>query len=102
MNRKQKRIFFIGIAIIVLMGLIPPWYYQARGPFPSRPGGYGFIFDTPYDIGDAIDISRLFIQWAMVAIATFVIMWVLKNDNRKSSQPEQKENTDDKIEFKDS
>jgi hypothetical protein len=83
MNKKQKVVFLVGIGIIVIMGLVPPWYYQSRGPYPSSPGGYGFILSTPYHIGDAIDVTRLFIQWAMVAIATAVIMWAFKDDNRE-------------------
>jgi hypothetical protein len=82
MNKKQRIVFLAGTGIIVLMGLIPPWYFHRTGDYPDSPGYYGFIFATPYEIGNAIDVTRLFIQWAVVAIATAAIMWVLKDLKR--------------------
>jgi len=59
------------------MGLIPPWYFYS--PQSSTPGHYDFIFSCDYyDRGTHIDITRLFIQWAVVAIATAGILFYLK------------------------
>jgi hypothetical protein len=118
MNRKQKIVFLIGVGIIVLMGLMPPWYYHALyfrdydSQFPGAatlPTGYGFLFYPPdpphlmgffeYDegmgdykgvghqryqksSGPCIDLSRLLIQWAVVAIGTAAIVFVLKDRAR--------------------
>ncbi len=91
MNKKQKVAFLVGIGIMVLMGLIPPWYYYlppwADASFFVRfPGYYGWIFSRPAGPGTHVDITRLFIQWAVVAIATAGIMWVLKDDNGRSQK----------------
>jgi len=120
-NKEQKLTILIGVGIIVLMGLIPPWYYHALlsrnidGPSqPSAvtlPVGYRFLFSPPglesvpvfsscyndedhwvdnpdgdfyhKSSGPCIDLSRLLIQWAVIAFATAAIVFALK-DRRKT------------------
>jgi hypothetical protein len=97
MNKKQKLVFLVGAGIIVLMGLMPPWYYRAAYPegeriytvsIPASPT-YGFLFSPPdMDLVHAriegqphvpcIDLRRLFVQWVAVAIATTGIILTLK------------------------
>jgi len=51
MNKKQKIILLIGLAIFIAMCLIPPWYYKLeypQRPAYSQPGGYFPIFIPPY------------------------------------------------------
>ncbi|MGD0827516.1 MAG: hypothetical protein ABSA09_05455 [Desulfobaccales bacterium] len=87
MNKKQKIVFLVGLGIIVLMGLIPPWYFYS--PNISTPGHYAFIFSSDtvyYEIGTNIDIIHLAIQWVVVAVATAGIMLVLKDDNARSQK----------------
>jgi hypothetical protein len=100
MNKKQRTII-IGLAIILLMGLIPPWkcaFSLAKYPRLERPAGYGFIFYPPSPVKVAgsgeffspmnrpsywsvrLDVTRLFIQWAVIAIAVAGICLVLKED----------------------
>lgn len=102
MNKKQRIIIIIGLGIILLMGLIPPWKCAISVPKftrVERPAGYGFIFYPPSPVEVAksgefessfmskpsywsvrLDVTRLFIQWAVVAIAMAGICLVLKED----------------------
>jgi len=112
MNKKQKTTIIIGLGIILLMGLIPPWkctFSIASGgsqeiPYPrvERPAGYGFIFYPPSPVrvtrsgnfsgfmmassywSVRLDITRLFIQWVVVAIAVAGICLFLKEDEKGS------------------
>jgi hypothetical protein len=96
MNKKQKVVFLMGVGIIVLMGLMPPWYYHHVGfsDYSDQPialeinGDYAWLFSPPIsdlpglhkkDTLVLIDLSRLLIQWAVVAIATAGIVLVLKD-----------------------
>lgn len=109
MNKKQKAVLLIGAAIVILMGLFPPWYYhviinyEQRIPFTTRGEyDYGFIFNPPpvkYDLEDeipdknalqyinvhvapTIDFGRLFVQWVTVIIAASSLIFIMK-DNKK-------------------
>jgi hypothetical protein len=145
MNKKQKAVFLVGVGLIVLMGLIPPWYYD-NPETDQRPkkiyGGYAFLFspsppplatehaalskvrkevthlmqqgkedeafskfkevvkannidpDEAVDwflamkkglfVVPHIDLSRLLVQWAVVAIAIAGIVVFLKDDTARS------------------
>jgi hypothetical protein len=51
MNTKQLRTLLVGLVLIVLMGLFPPWIYTYEGVFHSwryeRRAGYRFILNPP-------------------------------------------------------
>jgi len=72
MNTKQKIVLWIGITIIVVMGVFPPWVQ--RGGLVEKSDGYSFILKEPehFEMGwfPRPDVSRLFIQWVMVAVIT--------------------------------
>lgn len=83
MNRRQKAALWCGVAVIVLMGLYPPWVttrVAVSGEITAvtNPVGHWFIWDGPprgiklneavYGWGPRVDLSRLCIQWAIVAI----------------------------------
>ncbi len=98
LNQKQKLVLAVGIGIIVLMGLIPPWADNSfviptdsdgkqlgQGSFQQGAANYHFIFDPPRgssrqeDVYGShyfenrsykLDFVRLFLQWFMVAIGT--------------------------------
>ena len=95
MNKKQKTCLLIGIAVIVVMGLFPPWvleyerrHFTGNSKFEFRytiePGPYSWISDPPYaeeksnpystgfTEGNAkfIDLYRLGLQYFMVAVVT--------------------------------
>jgi len=64
MNKTQLKVLWVGIGIIVLMGLFPP---------TTR--GYNFVLER----GD-ISLSRLLIQWVIVAAITAGFIYSLKVD----------------------
>jgi hypothetical protein len=77
MNKKQKYILLLGLFIIALMGLFPPWNFSFEGSVVIRPGPYAFIFSPPiykpittlpYGVEGAprINTFRLLVQWAVV------------------------------------
>ncbi|GAG59526.1 unnamed protein product [marine sediment metagenome] len=56
MNKKQKIVLWVGVIIIVLIGLFPPWNYVCvrRSPVPISPeyiyiknAGYHFLWNPP-------------------------------------------------------
>jgi len=67
MNKKQIIVLWIGIAAIVVMGIIPPWVVSIQGAIEQR--GYGFILIPPEKYCH-INTSRLYVQWIMVAVVT--------------------------------
>jgi hypothetical protein len=89
-NKKQKIALLVGFAIIVLMGLFPPWCWNIPhgGQYFHQAGQYAFLFSSSdYNyIGSEIDVTRLFIQWVVVGIATAGIMFLLKDRNGSSQQ----------------
>lgn len=80
MNKKQKVALWVGIAAAVIMGLYPPWNYD-HPKLGSKSIGYSSIFtpaqkqvteynDTYTETANAIDATRLIIEWVLVAIVT--------------------------------
>jgi hypothetical protein len=81
MNKRQKTVLLVGVAVVALMLLVPPWQRTTSGsssiikggPY-SRPSktlaGYGFIFSPPAS-AEQIDVSRLTVQCAVVAVLAF-------------------------------
>ncbi|MFZ0034663.1 MAG: hypothetical protein WAK60_06725 [Sedimentisphaerales bacterium] len=75
MSRKQKICLWIGIVVFILMGLFPPSMYDGgvvnlvgEGETETRCfKGYMFILNNTDML---IDVSRLFVQWIMVAVIT--------------------------------
>lgn len=107
LNLMQKRIFLIGVGIIILMGLIPPWSATtqtihfdsslAHKPLASHTtesaAGYHFIFLPPRSYGFrgeeytttdssedyGLDFGRLFIQWIFVAAGAAALIFYFKD-----------------------
>lgn len=80
MSKTQLIILWIGIAIIVLMGLFPPEEsytgLSRRGGHTQRHGGgYDFILNVR-----GISFSLLFVQWAIVTLITGGLIYSLKVD----------------------
>jgi hypothetical protein len=72
--RQGKAIILTGFAISFLMLLFPPWNIRQRNLDsetygPENSGGYAFIANPPY-VNNGIDVSRLIVQLAAVALAT--------------------------------
>lgn len=81
MNTKRKIVLWIGIAIIVVMGIFPPWVQ--RGALSEKSDGYSFILNEPenYAFGwfPRLDLPRLFIQWLIVAFITAGLIVTVKD-----------------------
>ncbi|MBA7650477.1 hypothetical protein ES703_58283 [subsurface metagenome] len=93
MNIKQKIVLWIGIAIIVIMGLFPPWIM----PITRRYGmgntvkyrkyyGYDFIWAQPESSLVSIDFHRLGLQWAIVGVITGGLIYSFKDKKPKDEQ----------------
>ena len=71
MNRVQRAIATMGLVLILLMGLFPPW----RVPVGARSESYGYnlIVMTPLPFA-IIDTNRLAVQWVTVLLVTLGFM----------------------------
>ena len=94
MNEKQLIVMWVGIIIIVLMGLFPPWLTVFADA--SRISlGYGFILIPPlpnayrYQFA-SIDFTRLLTQWTIVAAITAGLIITFK-DKKTKDKGEQKQ-----------
>jgi len=94
MNRKPKICLWIGIAVIVAMGIYPPWLYTftAQGVNSRENAGYNCILTPPQpkeDIapyGIILDIPRLCLQWVIIAIVTGGLIVTFKDKKTKDKQ----------------
>ena len=92
MNRKQKICLWIGIAVIVAMGIYPPWIKPiGDGCYVTPKPKYSFIL-TPSGgehtqagcyLG-RVDTSQLFAQWLVVAVVTGGLIVTLADKKSKS------------------
>ena len=95
MNKKQNICMWIGIIVIALMWLYPPWKYTivlvGSNTTYDVPTGYYFIFAPPsvrifwslrarelQSVVTGIDFSLLDFQCVMVALATGALIYTFK------------------------
>jgi len=95
MNRTQKVISGIGVVLILLMSLIPPWKLTSTGDSYYReiPMGYYLIFsppppDAPLEDDESVyslvmDFTRLSVQW-ITALFILAAMLYLTRDKVES------------------
>ena len=105
MNKKQKNCLLIGIAVIVLMAILPPTQrgYCPGGPIPPGirpppgitpqpiyviPAHYGYTFLFTAKVSE-IGFGKLFVQWAVVAVITAGLIYTLRNKKDKKLTSEQ-------------
>lgn len=79
-NEKQKKIIVIGVVVIILMAIFPPWThtYRYKTAYSNEPAGYRFIFYPPdkkskvnsMAHGIELDITRLCVQWIIFSMVT--------------------------------
>lgn len=97
MNDKQKKCLWAGIALIVAMGLFPPWVCEretkiafGHGEWKSitEPGPYSWIGDPPGKINSQgylyirpkfVDLYRLGIQYFVVSVVTAGLIITLRD-----------------------
>jgi len=109
MNRKQKACLLVSIAVIVVMGLYPPWVIQSKeithlgnrlevkyttepGPYSwinnppvrteTKPNPYVHVIAHPKAIARFIDLYRLGLQYFVVAVVTAGLITFLKDRKR--------------------
>lgn len=72
----RRRASIVGLSLFIVMGLCPPWEYTFSppgAPTTTKPAGYHLLFEPPQpESGNAlsgvrVDITRLAIQWAVLA-----------------------------------
>lgn len=90
-------ILWLGIIVIVLISLCPPWVQTVRLPSSNikgtTPAGYAFLWDPPDSSnrysGIAIDYPRLLLQIFAVALTTGGLLFTLRacHSKGKSSEP---------------
>lgn len=83
-NTKQKMVLWVGIVVVIVMGLIPPWcgFHTAFAGFDNPPlffpsptaVGYDWIWSK----GNQVDVIRLAIQWFMAAVLTAGLFFTFK------------------------
>lgn len=77
-------VVFVGMVIMVIMGLWPPWkeIFNWLNIHNEKPVGYYFILEPPEPksraISFTIDLPRLLIQWFLVILIVGFIVWALK------------------------
>lgn len=65
LNENQKLCLWLGILVIVAMGLYPPWKFISE-----TPTSFGFLYAPPP--GQVkLDYMRLSVEWVMAAVVTF-------------------------------
>lgn len=102
MNRHQKRVMWLGIIVMVAMGVYAPWTIT-WGPAGGvqTPGGYACIFNTPDSLpkrildpigvkvsgasqqisasfGLRLDVEKLLLQWALVGMVAYGVFMSCK------------------------
>jgi hypothetical protein len=104
MDQQQKIVVWVGLIVIVAMGIYPPWIESLDTTFLSdglkvgpRSGGYHWIFRPPEvpqwawsrkseqlktEVlwNHSLDVPRLLVQWAMVCFVVGGLVWTLKAD----------------------
>ena len=101
MNPIQKQLLLLGVAVMVAMGIFPPWvrihqnfapaaYATAQGE-TQEPAGYSFIGEPPlanqqdyYSRGHRNSYGRLLMQWAAAAFVTGAVLIYFKDSDKKS------------------
>jgi hypothetical protein len=103
MNKKQKSVLIIGLAILVYAGLFPPWQFVLHGPYgisASRRVGHffseprfsdyrdeqhksdPFFGSNPDWIEPKVDFQYLTIEWVTFLLAGGVLFWLSKSEKK--------------------
>ena len=86
LNRAQKAVLSLGIAVVALMTMFPPWTQTITRTISNSAGvamlhrayGYGPIWAPPKGVGFAVDFPLLLTQIAVTALVVGGIVWLLK------------------------
>jgi hypothetical protein len=93
MNKNQRKIILVGIALIIFSVIIPPWkeiYFTEGKKTESETIVYKFLLNPPKEeyknnngqvlavIRGRIDSTRLLLEWVFVGIITGAFLLYLK------------------------
>jgi hypothetical protein len=86
MSPRQKVVLWVGVLLMAVMGVCPPWACVGAGGI-RRAIGYHLLFLPPEGacFAATVDGSRLLIQWAMLLVvgAACCIAWPTPGEVRK-------------------
>jgi len=112
LNKNQKKVIWVTLGLIVLMGLFPPWicgtYTTPLDDLAQKPTGntmfkesvaeYHFIFAPPpqkgyRSVSSMVDVSyvyrldygRLFLQWLMVVAVSGGLIFLFREVQKSKS-----------------
>jgi hypothetical protein len=102
MNKKQKVISILGIVVIFIMNLIPPWKITTidLGIYTVQPIGYHVIFSPPIVEQESeeeeetvqyminLDITRLIFQWVTILFILAALLFITKEKGIEDTQDE--------------
>jgi len=100
MNKRQVVALWVGIGLMVLMGVVPPWVEIVRGPiqgggnYMEFPCGYYLLVAPPKPqncISYKVDTTRLVIQFVLVALVMGGAILTLKVPRQNRADPEKEE-----------
>jgi hypothetical protein len=84
MNKRQKFILWVGLSLMVVRGLIPPWSYKSA--HSESPAGFYFLGDPPTARGGVhIDFAQLLLWWAIIAAPTVTLMLTINKQSAAQS-----------------
>jgi hypothetical protein len=85
MNFDKKTIIYGSLLVIAMMGLVPPWKISiSSDDITAIRSAYGFILSPPFRGFGEIYLSKLIIQWVIVAIIAYGLMVLLKQKEEHS------------------
>ena len=92
LNVIQRAIILIGMAIIVTMGVYPPWVKPLSNPVydSEDPAGYSLIVSPPLpdalaNTGIKLNISLLLMQWTAALLVTGLGVFASKSNRSVAS-----------------
>ncbi len=78
MNKRQRSLMVIAVALIVVTGILPPWK-RVLGRQGSE--SYSPIWRPP-ELSQ-VDVTRLGIEWILICLVAAVIWLFLRKEDRK-------------------
>jgi hypothetical protein len=92
MNSRQRMVLWVGLLVIVVTGIYPPWAFRygeiwlgRRYALITEPPSYG-SFSGP---SATLDANQLGIQWAAVVAVSASLMYIWRDQKKpkRSKQP---------------
>jgi hypothetical protein len=84
MDKSQKGILLVGMIIVFLMWIYPPWRYTYEGHASTftQWAGYYLVFLRPMPYGMRLDLPLLLVQCLAVAIVAIGFVLLLQKLKR--------------------